>query len=100
MGKLIFMWAPASPHHLPHQGCWEPLDLSDSDDINEVINTKYSYDFQTCGLEMVVGTEVVVAPGLFYGNCGSGPLEASEAIADGLKWHLLGCLFGENLPVS
>ena len=47
-----------------------------------------------------MGAVVVVAPGLFYINCGSGPLEAGKAIADGLKWHLQGCPFGENLPVS
>ena len=47
-----------------------------------------------------MGAEVVVAPGLFYIDCGSGTLDASEATADGLKWHLLGYPFGENLPVS
>ena len=40
MGKLIFMWALASPHHLPLWGCWEPSDLPDSDDIDEAIDTK------------------------------------------------------------
>ena len=39
-GKLIFMWALASPHHLPCWGCWEPSDLSDSDDIDEAVNTE------------------------------------------------------------
>ena len=47
-----------------------------------------------------MGAEVMVAPGVFYVNCSSGPLEAGEAIADGLKWYLLGYSFGENLPVS
>ena len=47
-----------------------------------------------------MGAEVVVAPGLFYINCSSGPLEAGKAIVDGLNWHLWGCPFGENLPVS
>ena len=40
MGKLIFMWSLVSPCHLPGQEHWEPLDLSDSDDINEVVNTE------------------------------------------------------------
>ena len=40
MGKLIFMWALASPNHLPHRGSKEPSDLSDSDNINEAINTE------------------------------------------------------------
>ena len=40
MGKLIFIWALASLHHLLLWGCWEPSDLSDSDDINEEFNTK------------------------------------------------------------
>ena len=47
-----------------------------------------------------MGAEVVVAPGLFYIDCSSGPLEDSEVIADGLHWHLQGHPFGENLPVS
>ena len=47
-----------------------------------------------------MGDEVVVAPGLFYVDCSFGPLEAGEAIADGLKWHLLGCPFEDNLPVG
>ena len=47
-----------------------------------------------------MGTEVVVAPGLFYINCSSGPSEAGEVIVDGLNWHLWGCPFGENLPVG
>ena len=46
---------------------------------------------------MVIGAEVVVAPGLFYINCSSGTSEAGEAIADGPNWHLQGCPFGENL---
>ena len=57
-----------------------------------------SYHFQTCNLGMVMGAEVVVAPGLFYVNCGSGLSEANKAIADGLNWHLWRCPFGENLP--
>ena len=33
---------------------------------------------------MAMGAEVVVASGLFYVNCSSSPLEAGEAIVDGL----------------
>ena len=47
-----------------------------------------------------MGAEVVVAPGLFYVHCSSSPLEADEAIVDGLNWHLQGCPFWENLPVG
>ena len=47
-----------------------------------------------------MGAEVVVAPGLFYVSCSSGLLETSEAMADGLNWHLWGCPFGDNLPDS
>ena len=43
-----------------------------------------SYHFQSSNLGMVMGAEVVVAPGLFYIDCGSSPLEAGEAIAGGL----------------
>ena len=64
------------------------------------LSTLNSYHFQTCNPGMVRGAEVGVAPGLFYVNCISRPSEAGEAIADGLKWHLLGHPFGENLPVS
>ena len=39
-GKLIIMWAPASPGHLPLWGHWEPSDQSDSNDIDEAVNTK------------------------------------------------------------
>ena len=64
------------------------------------MSTLNSYHFQTYDPGMVMGAEVLVDPGLFYVNCGSSPSEASEAIADGLKWHLLGYPFRENLPVS
>ena len=37
-----------------------------------------------------MGPEVMVAPGLFYVDCSSGPSEAGEVIVDGLNWHLLG----------
>ena len=46
---------------------------------------------------MVMEAEVVVAPSLFYVDCGSSPLEAGGVIADGLNWHLWGCPFGKNL---
>ena len=39
-GKFIFIWALVSPHCLSCWGCWEPLDLSDSDDIEEAVNTE------------------------------------------------------------
>ena len=38
-GKLILVWALVSLHHLPHQQCWEPSNLSDCDDTNEAFNT-------------------------------------------------------------
>ena len=47
-----------------------------------------------------MGAEVVVAPGLFYIDCSSGPSEAGGVIADGQNWHLWGCPIGENFPVS
>ena len=55
-----------------------------------------SYQFQTHDLGMAMGAEVVVAPGLFYIDCGSGLLEAGDMIVDGLNWHPQGCPFGEN----
>ena len=62
------------------------------------LSTLNSYHFQTNNPGMAMGAKVVVAPGLFYMNCGSGLLEAGKAIADGLNWHLQGSPFGENLP--
>ena len=47
--------------------------------------TLNSYDFQTNDLGMAKGAEVVVAPVLFYIDCGSGLSEASEVIVDGLN---------------
>ena len=44
-----------------------------------------------------MGVDGMVAPGLFYINCSSGPLGDGGVIADGLNWHLWGCPFGENL---
>ena len=35
-----------------------------------------------------MGAGVVVAPGLFYIDCGSGPSEAGKVVVDGLNWHL------------
>ena len=61
------------------------------------LSTLNSYHLQTCDLGLAMGAEVVVAPGLFYIDCSSGLLEGSEAIDDGLNWHLQGCPFGENL---
>ena len=98
MGKLIFIWAPASLHCLPLQGCWEPSDLSDSDDIDEAVDT--SYHFQTCSPGTAMEAEVVVAPGLFYVYYHSSPSEAGKAIVYGLNWHLLEYPFGKNLPCS
>ena len=60
--------------------------------------TLNSYHFQTHNLGMARGAEVVVTPGLFYIDCGSGPLGAGRVIADGLNWHPQGCPFLENLP--
>ena len=60
--------------------------------------TLNSYHFQTHDPGMARGAEMVVAPGLFYVDCGSGLLEAGEVIVDGLNWHLWGCPFGEDLP--
>ena len=40
MGKLIFMWAPVSLCHLPHQECCEPSDWSDWEDTEEAVNTE------------------------------------------------------------
>ena len=34
------MWALASLYHLPYQGHWEASDQSDSDNVNEAVNTK------------------------------------------------------------
>ena len=93
MGKLIFMWALASPHCLPLQGHWEPSDQSDSDDtdeadsddIDEAVNTKLLCCFQTHGLGMVMGVEVVGVPGLLYVYYGSGPLKAGKVIVCGLN---------------
>ena len=99
MGKLIFIWAPASPHCLPLWGCWEPSDKSDSNDIDEAVNTKLlplSNPWSGDGN----GVEVVEAPGLFYIYYGSGPSEASETIVYGLNCHLWECPSGENLPIS
>ena len=62
--------------------------------------TQNSYHFQTHNLGMVMGAEVMAAPSLFYIDCGLGPSEAGEVMADGLKWHFLGYPFGENLPVG
>ena len=38
----------------------------------------------------------MVAPGLFYVDCGSGPLGDGGVIADGLNWDLPGVLWGES----
>ena len=57
-----------------------------------------SYHFQTCDWGMETGVEEMVAPGLFYVDCSSGPLGDSGVIADGPNWHLWGCTFGGNLP--
>ena len=34
------MWALSSQCHLPCQECWDPSDLSDLDNIEEVINNE------------------------------------------------------------
>ena len=47
---------------------------------------------------MAVGAAVVVAPGLFYVDCGFGPSEAVKVIADGLNWHLWGVSFQGESP--
>ena len=47
-----------------------------------------------------MGAEVVVAPGLFYVDCSSSPLEAGKVIVDGLNWHLWVCAFRKNLPAG
>ena len=87
MGKLIFMWAPVSPHHLPCLEYQEPLELSDSDNINEAVDTKL-LSLLNLRSRDVEGAEVVVASDLFYVNCGPGLLEAGGVIVDGLNWHL------------
>ena len=40
MGRFIFMQAPSSLCHLPHQECWDPSDLSDLDDMEEAIDNE------------------------------------------------------------
>ena len=57
-------------------------------------STLNSYHFQMHDPGMAMGAEVVVAPGLFYVDCSSGLLEASEVIANGLNWYLWGVLLG------
>ena len=49
---------------------------------------------------MVMGAEVIGAPGLFYIYYVASPLEAVEAIVYGLNWQLLGYPFRENLPIG
>ena len=49
---------------------------------------------------MVRGAEVVVAPVLFYIDCSSCLSETSEAILDGLNWHLLGVSFWGESPMD
>ena len=49
---------------------------------------------------MVMGAEVVGAPGLFYIHYGAGLWKAGKVIVYGLNCQLLGCSFGESLPMS
>ena len=76
------MWAPASPYHLPYQGCLDPSDLSDSDDIKDAIDTRL-LSLSNPQLGMGIGVEGMVAPGLFDVNCSPSPLADGRVIADG-----------------
>ena len=61
MGKLIFMWAPVSLHHLLHWDHQKPSNLSDSDNTDEAVNIELLLLLNLQGLEKVRVTEVVLA---------------------------------------
>ena len=83
MGKLIFMWALASPIIYLIRDAGSPQTcLTVMTSMNP--STLNSYHFQTCSLGMAMEAEVVVSPGASYIDCGSGPSEAGRATADGL----------------
>ena len=98
-GKLIFMWAPASPHHIP---LWGAGSLLTSPIVMTPMgwSTLSSCHFQTHSVGMAMGVEVVGVLGLFYIYYGSGSLEAIEVIVCGLNWHLWKCPFRVNLPIG
>ena len=68
------MWVPASPCHLPHQGCLTPLDLSDSDDTEDATDTEL-LSLSNLQLGEREGVEGMVTPCLYNINCSSGPRE-------------------------
>ena len=51
MGKLIFMWALVSVHHLLCWECWEPSNWSDCDDTNKAVNTELPISFKSAILK-------------------------------------------------
>ena len=96
MGKLIFMWAPVSQHHLLHWECWEPLTCLTVTTLMR-LSTPNSYCSQIGNLGKVRVVKVISAPGSFYVNHSLGLSVACRVMVDGQNWYLQGSLFRENL---